>query len=571
MATIGSVIANKYEILRLIGEGGMSRVYLAMDTKLNKQWAVKEIKASPDPAKQAIVRESLVTETNMIKRFDHPAFPRIVDLVDEHGTLYVIMDYIEGESLARILKTQGAQSQDDVIEWSKQLCDALDYLHTRTPPVIYRDMKPGNVMLKPDGSVVVIDFGIAREYREEHRAAQEDAPQADDTTMLGTKGYAAPEQFGGRGQTDARTDVYCLGATMYHLVTGQSPADPPYVMHPIRQIDATLSPGLEKIIAKATQQDPTKRYNSCAEMLYELEHYQTADDAHRKKLKRTWHAFVGVCAATGVCLALGGGGLALAEVSRSEDYGYQLELAARATDQAQAEERYLSAIEIRPEQTDAYQGLIDLYKDDGTFTTSEEAVLTQAITPHLATLQSRGESYAALSYEVGKLYWYYYDYAADAGDNRLTRIKSAGRWMSDAAAQESFAQHDLAQVYADIASFNDDIVARINEGGDAGMYQPYFESLTRLADISDAEGNEVVTLEVSSLIEDALGTYARKFRADGISQADMETLHERALAGARAVQPTTEKLDQQQEAIATKAPSVAETIMYAFVDARTVS
>ena len=142
MANVGSVLAGKYEIVRLIGEGGMSRVYLAMDVKLNKQWAVKEIKPSDDPVTQKIVRDSLVTEMNMIKRLDHPALPRITDLVDEDGVLYVVMDYIEGESLQRILEAQGAQSQDDVIDWGKQLCDALDYLHTRTPPIVYRDMSP---------------------------------------------------------------------------------------------------------------------------------------------------------------------------------------------------------------------------------------------------------------------------------------------------------------------------------------------------------------------------------------------------------------------------------------------
>ena len=124
------------------------------------------------------------------------------------------MDYIEGNPLSNALEEYGAQPQDMVIAWAKQLCDVLGYLHAQSPPIIYRDMKPSNVMLKPDGNITLIDFGTAREFKEKNLA---------DTVCLGTIGYAAPEQFGGMGQTDARTDIYCLGATLYHLVTGQNP------------------------------------------------------------------------------------------------------------------------------------------------------------------------------------------------------------------------------------------------------------------------------------------------------------------------------------------------------------
>lgn len=569
MVSVGEVVGGKYEIVRLVGEGGMSRVYLAMDAKLNKQWAVKEIRTTGTAEQQELVRASLVTEANTIKRLDHPAFPRIVDLIDENGSLYVVMDYIEGVSLARVLEEQGPQSQEDVIDWGRQLCDALDYLHTRTPPIVYRDMKPANVMLKPDGTVCVIDFGIAREYREERAADAEGRPQkADDTTMLGTKGYAAPEQFGGLGQTDARTDVYCLGATLYHLLTGMSPADPPYVMYPVRQVDPSLSPGLEKIVAKATQQNPASRYSSCAEMLYELEHYDTADDAHFRKLKRTWRAFVGVCAAAALSLVTGVFGVAAAELSRAADYGLLVEQAGKEADQAQAARRYLEAVEVKPGAAEAYLGLVDLYKADGTFSTDEEAQLLQAAVPHLPVVQADQDAYAGLAFEIGRLYWYYYDYAADAGDNRLTRVKSAGRWMADAAAQETFDRRDLAQVYSGIAGFNDSIVARINEGDDAGLYEPYFRNLQTLVGLAGEGGNDVVALETASLASDALQTYARKFRADGVSREDMEALLDKALANAEAVHPTTEKLDAQQADVLGTEEGVRTALENAFTDAR---
>lgn len=244
MARIGEIIDGKYEVLREIGRGGMSVVYLAMDKRLNKQWAIKEFRKDKDDVSKQVALKSLLDEANLMKKLDHPTLPRIVDIIDNHQTVYVIMDYIEGESLNKVLDAYGAQPQEAVIEWAKQLSDVLDYLHTQNPPVIYRDMKPANIMLKPDGTVRLIDFGIAREYKE---------GKVGDTEAIGTRGYAAPEQFGGKGQTDARTDIYSLGVTLYHLVTGKNPAEPPYEIYPIRHWNPSFSSGLEWLILLVIQ------------------------------------------------------------------------------------------------------------------------------------------------------------------------------------------------------------------------------------------------------------------------------------------------------------------------------
>ena len=212
MAERGTIIEGKYEVLKLIGKGGMSKVYLAMDKNLNKQWAIKEIERKAYDKNNEVVVASAMAEANMMKKLDYPSLPRIVDIIEKENVIYVVMDYIEGETLSSVLSKEGAQPQEVVIEWAKELCRVLDYLHTQNPPIIYRDMKPANIMLQPNGNIKLIDFGIAREYKEQNLA---------DTVSLGTKGYAAPEQFGGKGQTDARTDVYCLGVTLYHLLTGQ--------------------------------------------------------------------------------------------------------------------------------------------------------------------------------------------------------------------------------------------------------------------------------------------------------------------------------------------------------------
>lgn len=276
MLEIGSLVDGKYKILNKVGQGGMSVVYMAINEKANKTWAVKEVRKDGVLNFEA-VKQGLVAETNILKKLSHPNLPSIIDVIDTEDSFIIIMDYVQGNSLNKALEEYGAQPQEYVIEWAKQLCDVLGYLHSRQPPIIYRDMKPANIMLKPDGNVTLIDFGTAREFKEKNLA---------DTTCLGTVGYAAPEQFGGMGQTDARTDIYCLGATLYHLVTGCNPSEPPYEMKPIREINPSLSGGLERIILKCTQRNPEDRYQSAAELMYALDHYKEIDEDYKKKQKR---------------------------------------------------------------------------------------------------------------------------------------------------------------------------------------------------------------------------------------------------------------------------------------------
>lgn len=178
MAVVGTLIEGKYEILKMIGRGGMSEVYLAMDKNLNKQWAVKEIKKRTHDRNNIVVVQSAIAEANMMKKLDHPCLPRIVDIIDKSDVIYVVMDYIEGEPLSKVLEQYGAQSQASVIEWAQELAGVLEYLHMQEPPIIYRDMKPANIMLQPNGNIKLIDFGIAREYKSQN---------ISDTVSLGTK------------------------------------------------------------------------------------------------------------------------------------------------------------------------------------------------------------------------------------------------------------------------------------------------------------------------------------------------------------------------------------------------
>jgi len=343
LAYLGDVIDGKYEILRELGRGGMSIVYLAMDKRLNKQWAIKEFRKDKDDENRRVALESLLKEANIMKKLDHPTLPRIVDIIDQDSTIYIVMDYIEGESLNKVLDAYGAQPQDAVIEWAKQLSEVLDYLHTRKPPVIYRDMKPANIMLKPDGTIRLIDFGIAREYKE---------GSTGDTEIIGTRGYAAPEQFGEKGQTDARTDIYSLGVTLYHLVTGKNPAEPPYEIYPIRHWNPNLSSGLEWLIQKCTQLNPNDRFQSCAEVIYVLNNLDKFVSTYKHKLRSKLNWFIASVSVTLVC-ALAGTTMGI--VSYNNKANELNRYKSQGTISG-----YIQAINVDATDYDSYSSLVDL-------------------------------------------------------------------------------------------------------------------------------------------------------------------------------------------------------------------
>lgn len=560
MAERGTIIDGKYEILKKIGQGGMSKVYLAMDQRLNKQWAVKEIQRHARDRNNAIKIQSLITEANLMKQLDHPTLPRIVDIIESKDVIYVIMDYIEGEPLSRILREEGAQPQKQVIQWAKQLCEVLNYLHTRKPPIVYRDMKPSNVMLKPDGTVKLIDFGIAREYKE---------TSIEDTTSLGTRGYAAPEQFGGQGQTDARTDIYCLGATLYHLVTGKNPSEPPYEMRPIRDWKPSLSGGLENIILKCTQPNPEDRYQSCAELMYDLNHYEAVDGEYRDAQRKKLRLFICAAALSVLFFAGGAGGQAMKAAANNSSYESVYQRAIKQTSDIEKAKMLIEAIAIKPNSFEAYESLLDAYKGDAEFDLQEEEQLKKCLEEHLGLLQEE-EEYGELAFEIGKLYWYYYDYGTEQSeDNQVTRMKSAMKWFEDAVnyTDDSFINRQMARVYRDIGKFHQEITLNVEEASDQGMYAPYWGSITELVDMisQNPDSQEIVSLEVYRLMTNAIENYARKFKNDGIQKKSMEVALDQVKAGVEDLQTSTDKTDAIKQYITNRLPSAREAVTNAFL------
>jgi len=250
----GSVLASRYSVQRQIGRGGMAVVYRAADMRLgHRPMAVKEM----DPGKvPGLSREWALTafrqEAQVLARLNHPGIAAVTDFFEEGGFWYLVTEYVEGQDLQQLLDERGRFDQERVLRWAVQLSKMLQYLHSQDPPVIFRDLKPSNVMVQADGTLKLIDFGIARFFK---------PGKSQDTIHMGTPGYSAPEQFG-EGQTDARSDVYSLGVLLHQLLTGYRPSLSPMNLPPVEQLRPEISPVVCVAIEQAIRLDPAVRFQS---------------------------------------------------------------------------------------------------------------------------------------------------------------------------------------------------------------------------------------------------------------------------------------------------------------------
>lgn len=264
MLQTGQVLQNRYEILKIIGKGGMSTVYQARDLKNNNLLAVKDVERAGKDENREMEQKLAVAEGRMLMQLSNSHLPRIYDIIENQNNFLLIMDYIDGVSLDKVIAKMGAQPMERVLNWGMQICEVFDYLHHQPTPIIYRDMKPANVMLKRDGNLMMIDFGTARTLKQ-------GVAMQEDTICIGTAGFAAPEQFGGIGQSTARTDIFCLGATLYNMITGHSPCEKPMGILPLEYWNPALAnTPLSEIIQKCTRNDPNERYQTAMELHEDL-------------------------------------------------------------------------------------------------------------------------------------------------------------------------------------------------------------------------------------------------------------------------------------------------------------
>lgn len=259
-----TMLMGRYRILGVIGGGGMGTVYQARDMNfpdVKRLVAVKEM-LTPDNNQRSNTIATFRRESNLLASLNHPAIPKIYEFFDTNDRAYVVMEYINGSDLEMILGKTRDLPIDKVIDWAIELCDVLDYLHSHTPsPIVFRDLKPANIMIDSFGKVRLIDFGIAKVFVDNKKH-----------TMIGTEGYSAPEQY--RGAVTPLSDIYGLGATLHHILTRKDPRlEPPFSFNerPIPQSNPNVPPALVAVVEKALAPSATDRFQSCGEMRRALE------------------------------------------------------------------------------------------------------------------------------------------------------------------------------------------------------------------------------------------------------------------------------------------------------------
>lgn len=249
----GTMLDGRYRIVRLVAEGGMSLVYEVEDQRLPGRLVAKQMREiAADEAARRLVEEQFRREAETLSRLSHPNLIRVSDWFTWEGKRFLIEELVEGRTLEELAVLE--RNEPAVLAWAEQICDALAYLHDHG--IVYRDLKPSNVMVTGQGGIRLIDFGIVRSYTLE---------KSRDTVVMGTPGYAAPEQYG-LNQTDPRSDIFSLGALLHHLLTGHDPVDKPFVFPLARSLNPSLSERTERVLRKAVALEPERRFQSALEM-----------------------------------------------------------------------------------------------------------------------------------------------------------------------------------------------------------------------------------------------------------------------------------------------------------------
>lgn len=514
----GALLENKYRILGLIGRGGMSRVYRAEDLRLEKTRAVKEIRKL-DCENYEIVRNSLLSEIRMLKKLDHPGLPEIVDVFEYDEGVYLVMEYVEGKTLKEILSDQKRIREPVVTAWAIEICKVLSYLHSQDPPVIYRDLKPSNIILDLKGRIRLIDFGTAREFRRERNS---------DTVCLGTWGYAAPEQFG-IGQSDIRTDIYSLGITMYQLLTGEDPSSRPYITLTGEDCPC-ISDRMRSVVETCIRSDPDFRYEDCAALIRNLEAVRNHEEKSEKRDRNRMRILAFLLTLSVLLRLAGVGAESYGRSQKKYLSGLYIKEACRSPEREERKRYMAAALQSDPANVRCYQDILNYYSKSAPLTLEKLSEMTALFETQtgkgLALEVLRGKdtaAYSSLCYDIG-IYCFY-----DVGGYRGKT--EAGAWFADSMECGKRGLKGLpadqarrADLYRKICGCYEGFLRKgTDRSGEPGRegFDDFFRSLHSLNAVRPkedcSEADCAVLYYITKEVLFALERYGRDFAACGIS------------------------------------------------------
>lgn len=497
-----TVLGGKYEVIKIIHTSGMANVYMVEDENLNKQWCLKEIIKS-EAGRNEIEYRSLIKEANIMKSLSHSSIPRIVSIDTEGDSIFIVMDFVDGISVKDWLVRRGSVEQTVAVAWMKQVCNVLLYLHTRKNPIFYRDMKPDNIMVQSDGNIKLLDFGISEIITKDNMVIKE---------ALGTRGFAAPEQKVKGSPYDLRSDIFGVGRTMYYMLTGLNPSViGEQNLRGIREVNPSVSIGLERVVNKCMEEDVNKRYQSIEEVLYDIQNYDKLDYSYRKKIRRKVDTVLFLLVGSVFITCMSVVPFMIQKSRASDEYNTLVEVAM----QSGRVEDFKRAIEKNPVGVEPYLGYIDEIKSDGVFDKNEEKDILNYINPVLSDVKKERD-YPELAYEMGKLYWFYYD--SDVDTNMTLSVK----WFEDA--KNGGYNVDESTIMYDLGQFKKNISMSIAESSDSGMYKDYWDELMKAKSYNSGE---IVELQINTAIINAISSNAYRLRKDGVSLDELKSEVER--------------------------------------------
>jgi len=546
---VGTLIDGKYEIVQKHDEGGMSTIWRATDLGLKKTWAVKEMKQGNTPAITRRYHDAILDEANFIKKLDHPAIPRVVAIDDRGDTIFVVMDFVAGATLNDVLIQKHFEpfADSEVIDWGLQLCDVIGYLHSRTPKVVYRDLKPSNIILQSDTGVLkLIDFGIAIEL---------DGDSTKEYNASGSYGYSAPEQLDPKVRTDTRADIYALGATLYTLATGNVPHRAEDGSTSIEFVfDGTMNEGLEHVIRRATNKNRERRYQSVDDLRDDLERNEQFTEEYRAVQQHKVAVFRHWLIAAATALVLGVVCLLSSRVLTSSTYDsnmHEASVASRdeivnrdtsdgssevvSSSPSAAEQAFTRAIELRTGHIEPYEELIKVYKDDRVLSPGESERFTE-IFARYGSYVNGDARYSRLNYDAGIMYLCYYDPLAydseDGGAGAVSNARHAATWFEaaktayDSGATEGMTEADrkAVDIYLTIADFYDEVSQSAYEGtSNVELHKTFWDALKQAVDSLGKEDEAAVRLRLYQVAYQAIASpaYLRGFYRAGIHDDEM--------------------------------------------------
>ena len=372
---LGSVFQGKYKIIERLGKGGMGSVYLAKNKNLGNYLAIKEIEKVGS-------KIDIKIEQKILTGLNHPSIVKIFDVAEDNKNIYLIEEYVEGCTLGDVLYKEdkngkrigpNAVDEDVVIEWAKQIAEALNYLHTRTPhPIIYRDLKLGNIMLDSNGKIKIIDFGIAKAGTQD-----ESHNSPNGLTYL----FAAPEQKQ-RGIANVKTDIYSLGVVLYILALGSKAKTTKVynekarkevsqlVIKSVRELNPNLSVGLATIIEKCLEEQPEKRYESTKELIKDLNNIYKYDTKYKSLVKRKYITIVSTIVFLGAFTVLTNAGVKQLGIEKIQRYNSKIEEGQSfimSGNYDMALSKFKEAIKIIPKDAEAHKNIGRMYFQIGEY------------------------------------------------------------------------------------------------------------------------------------------------------------------------------------------------------------